>query len=184
MTAPRPVSLSALDLGPHEGVLLRLAGHLALQLTGGTAQNIPARLGRMGCLIGGALGLFLLALLILARALWLPLFGGFLIVADPLQPADAVAPLGGGGRERVIQAAALVRQGVASWLIATDSQVDLPGLRDSWADLTWPEAIWQGTPEARIVAAPGIVTTTEEAQALRRLALERGWRSLIVITAL
>jgi len=78
---------------------------------------------------------------------------------------------------------ALVRQGDARWLIATDSELDLPGIRDSWAGLVRREAIWQGTPEARIVDAPGIVTTTyAEALAVRRLALARGWRSLIVVT--
>ena len=137
---------------------------------------------RLGCGIGCALVL-LLALLVALRGLWLPLIGGALIVADPLRPADAVVPLGGGERGRVTQAAALVRQGDAGWLIATDSEIDLPGIRDSWADLVRREAIWQGTPEERIVDAPGIVTTTyAEALAVRRLALARGWRSLIVVT--
>lgn len=138
---------------------------------------------REGCLIGSALAVFLLALLFITRAMWLSLAGGFLIVADPLQPADAVVPLSGGGRGRVIQAAALFREGYAGWFIATESELDLPGVRDSWADLVRREAIWQGMPEERIVAAPGIVHTTyDEAQVVRQLALEGGWRSVIVVT--
>ena len=138
---------------------------------------------RLGCLISSALALLLLAFLVMIRALWLPLIGGYLIVADPLRPADAVVPLGGGERGRVTQAAALYRQGYAGWLVTTDSELDLPGVRDTWADLVRREAIWQGTPDERIVAAPGIVKTTyAEAQAVRRLALARGWRSLIVVT--
>ena len=81
------------------------------------------------------------------------------------------------------QAVTLVRQGDARWLIVTDSEIDLPGIHDSWADLVRREAIWQGTPEARSVAAPDIVTTTyNEAQAVRRLVLARGWRTLLVLT--
>ena len=52
----------------------------------------------MGCRIGCALVLLLVALLVALRGLWLPLIGGALIVADPLQPADAVVPLGDGER--------------------------------------------------------------------------------------
>ena len=73
------------------------------------------------------------------------------------------------------QAAALYRQGYARWLIAKGSELDLPGIRDALADLVRREAIWQGTPEERIVAAPGIVKTAyAEAQAVRRLRLARG----------
>jgi len=131
---------------------------------------------RLGCGVGCALALLLLALLVVIRGLGLPLIGGALIVADPLRPADAVVPLGGGEP-------GLVRQGDARWLIVTDSEIDLPGIHDSWADLVRREAIWQGTPEARSVAAPDIVTTTyNEAQAVRRLVLARGWRTLLVLT--
>jgi uncharacterized SAM-binding protein YcdF (DUF218 family) len=136
----------------------------------------------LGC-GAGCVVVLLLALLVTLRGLWLPLIGGALIVADPLRPADAVVPLGGGERDRVTQAVALIRQGDAGWLIATDSEIDLPGIRDSWTDLVRREAVWQGTPAERIVAASGIVTTTyAEAQAVRRLMLDRGWRSLIVVT--
>lgn len=140
----------------------------------------PLRSGR-----GAAcLALFLIPLLlILLRSLWLPLVGGFLIVADPLARADAVVPLGGGERDRVTQAAALVVDGHAGWLVTTDVEMDLPGIRDSWADMVRREAAWQGVPAERIVDAPGLVTTTYgEAVAVRGLMLERGWRSLIVVT--
>ena len=79
---------------------------------------------RLGCGAGSALALLLLALLVAFRGLGLPLIGGALIVADPLRPADAVVPLGGGEP-------GLVRQGDARWLIVTDSEIDLPGIRDS-----------------------------------------------------
>lgn len=133
--------------------------------------------------IGAALCLAFLLALVLARAAWLPLIGGFLVVSDPLAPADAVVPLGGGERDRVVQAAALVVAGDAHWLVTTESELDLPGIRDPWHALVRREARWQGVPAERILDAPGLVTTTYgEAQAVRRLAAGHGWRSLIVVT--
>ena len=127
--------------------------------------------------------LLVLAILFLAHGLWLPLVGRFLVVADPLQPADAVVPLGGGGVGRVAQAAALLEDGYATWLVATDAEIDLPGIRDSYSELVRQEAQWQGVAPERILMAPGVVETTyEEALAVRALAQEQGWRSLLVVT--
>jgi uncharacterized SAM-binding protein YcdF (DUF218 family) len=130
-----------------------------------------------------ALILLLLVILFLARGLWLPLAGRFLVVADPLHPADAVVPLGGGGVGRVAQAAALVKDGYATWFVATEAELDLPGIRSSQSQLIRQEAQWQGVAEERILVAPGLVETTyEEALAVRDLAQEQGWSSLLVVT--
>ena len=51
-----------------------------------------------------------ITVILASRQLWLPLIGGFLVVADPLQPADALLPLAG-GQERVVYAAKLFNQG-------------------------------------------------------------------------
>ena len=127
--------------------------------------------------------LLVLAVVFLARGLWLPLAGRFLVVADPLQPADAVVPLGGGGVGRVAQAAALLEDGYATWLVATDAEIDLPGIRVSHSELVRQEAQWQGVAPERILVAPGVVETTyEEALAVRALAQEQGWTSLLVVT--
>jgi hypothetical protein len=40
-------------------------------------------------------------LIVASHSLWLPSVGSFLIVTDPLQPADALVALAG-GRERVV----------------------------------------------------------------------------------
>jgi uncharacterized SAM-binding protein YcdF (DUF218 family) len=119
----------------------------------------------------------------LAHSLWLPVAGRFLVVADPLQPADAVVPLGGGGVGRVAQAAAFLKEGYATWFVATDAEIDLPGIRLSHSELVRQEAQWQGVPAERILMAPGLVETTyEEALAVRDLAQEQGWSSLLVVT--
>lgn len=120
---------------------------------------------------------------IAGRRHWLPLLGRFLVVADPLRRADAVVALAGGGPERVACAAALFQQGYASWLVVTQTPVTLPGVRATYAELGRQEAVWQGVPEERVLAAPGVIYTTwEEAHAVQQLAQERGWRSLIVVT--
>jgi len=92
-------------------------------------------------------------------------------------------PLGGGGVGRVAQAAALLEGGYATWLVATDAEIDLPGIRDSYSELVRQEAQWQGVAPERILMAPGVVETTyEEALAVRALAQEQGWTSLLVVT--
>ncbi len=128
-----------------------------------------------------AIGLFL-AVLLVARETWLPWIGEALVVADPLQAADAVVPLAGGD-ERSVYAAELFTSGYADWYVATDMPLHLPGVRSSYADLIRQEAIWQGVPEESIVSAPGTVeTTVQEAEAVRGLAQARGWTSLLIVT--
>lgn len=128
-------------------------------------------------------GLALLAGLILGRALWLPAVGRFLVVADPLQRADAIVPLAG-ERERVVYAAELFGEGHAAWFVATDMPHQVPGIQDSYAQLVRQEAVWHGVPDDRIVAASATAQTTyQEAVAVRQLCLERGWRTLLVVTS-
>lgn len=121
---------------------------------------------------------------ILGYSFWLPLFGSFLVVADTLQPSDAVVVLGGGGQERVIHGARLFSENYADWFVVTNMPFNIPGIRTSYGELMRREAIYQGVPEERILTVPGVVETTyEEAQAMRQLSQEQGWRSLIVVTA-
>jgi uncharacterized SAM-binding protein YcdF (DUF218 family) len=124
------------------------------------------------------------AILILASCqFWLPFIGNFLVVTDPLQPADAIVVLGGGGRERVECGAKLFESDYAPWFIVTNSPLDMPGIQAEYAELMKTEAMWQGVPEEHILVAPGTVKTTyQEALAIRQLVEERGLRSLIVVT--
>lgn len=127
----------------------------------------------------GALAL----LLAVTHALWLPAVGRFLVVSEPLAPADAILPLGGAGRTRTEGAARLYAQGLATWFVVTDMPLNMPGIRESYAGLMQREAVWNGVPAERIVTAPGLHRTTySEAQALRQLMAERGWRTLIIVT--
>ena len=133
---------------------------------------------KLAVLIGAA------ALLVVAVGYFaLPLAGGFLIVSDPLGPADAILPLAG-GQERVIYAAELFDQGYAGWFIATDMPLNLPGVREPYSALVKREAGWRGVPAERVRVTPETVTTTtQEAQAVRRTVEAQGLGSLLVITS-
>jgi uncharacterized SAM-binding protein YcdF (DUF218 family) len=117
---------------------------------------------------------------LVTRSLWLPLVGEFLIVEDPLRPADALVPLAG-ERLRIGAGAELLKQGYARWFIVTEMQVD-PGIR--YSDLVRQQASEEGVPAEQIVIAPDVVATTyAEALSVRRLVDAQGWRSLIVVTS-
>jgi uncharacterized SAM-binding protein YcdF (DUF218 family) len=164
-----------LSTSPEESSLEEKPGQQAA-----AAGRAASRIRRLRLL---ALILLVLAILFLAHGLWLPLAGRFLVVADPPHLADAVVPLGGGGVGRVAQAAALLKEGYATWLVATEAELDLPGIRSSYSELIQREAQWQGVPAERILVAPDLVETTyDEALAVRALAQDRGWRSLLVVT--
>lgn len=127
-------------------------------------------------------GTVLLVLAFLTRELWLPLPARFLTVEDPLQPADAVVPLAGGG-QRALYAAQLLQDGYAGWFVATSMPLNIPAIRATYGELVREEAIAHGVSEDRILIAPGTVTTTwEEALAVRRLVDRQGWHSLLVVT--
>lgn len=130
-----------------------------------------------------ASAVLLLLAIILSYRLWLPLFGRWLVVADPLQPAQAIVPLAG-GRERVGHAAKLYNDGYADWFVATNPPVTVPGIDESYSDLVRRAALRDGVPEDRFLTIPELVYTTyDEARAIRRLAEERGWNSLIIVTS-
>ncbi len=77
----------------------------------------------------------------------------------------------------------ILEKGYAKWLVVTNMPLIVPGVRESFAELARREAVWQGMSDESILIAPGIVRTTyEEARAVRRLAQEQGWRTLLVVT--
>jgi len=112
------------------------------------------------------------------------MIGGFLTdTADPLQPADAIVPLAG-ERSRVFYAATLFRKGFSPYYIITDMWVVNPDPGFNYVESVRGQAMDSGVPPERILVANGKVATTyQEAQSLRRLALEQHLHSLIVVTS-
>lgn len=105
--------------------------------------------------------------------------GHALVRADPVLPADAAVILGGAPRYRAPTAIRLLRAGTVGALVAVG------GGRDALeAHRTARFLARQGVSPARVVVltdpAPG---TAEEAARCVRLAAERGWRRLLVVTS-
>lgn len=110
--------------------------------------------------------------------------GEFLIVADPLQKADALVVLAGDEEERIPSGAALFKQGTADWFMLTDMRLNIPNSQGVYSANVERKAVAQGVPAGRILIVPGQVSTTaEEAARVKAFTLSHGFRSLIVVTS-
>lgn len=115
----------------------------------------------------------------LTHSWWLAALGGWLIVADPLQPVDAVVPLAGDPL-RIPWAAQLWRQQRAPWFVATS----MPMAGGSYGAFVKQQAIENGVDDAAIIMPAAVATTTYgEALILREVAQAQGWRSLLIVTS-
>jgi uncharacterized SAM-binding protein YcdF (DUF218 family) len=136
---------------------------------------------KRGCRFALAL-LFLTPACAAAGYLLLYLAGSFLVVSDRLEKADTAVVLSGGDIGRVTEAARLVNEGLARYLILTDTdEVTTSGRRAT--DYLYSEATKLGIAVPQIAITGYTVTsTTGEAAAVRQLMTDRGWISCIVVT--
>lgn len=132
-----------------------------------------------GYLLGGCALLLLGLLALCGVSLQL---GHFLVLDDPLAPADAIVVLGGGHPHRAQHAVALYEGGYAPLVVFSGGQLYQVGLACSSAQLSLEAAQELGLPEGAALIAPEAQSTYDEALNLRELAREHGWRSLIVVT--
>jgi uncharacterized SAM-binding protein YcdF (DUF218 family) len=124
-----------------------------------------------------------LLVLYLLRSLWLPAIGRFLVIEDPLSPADAILSLAGDQR-RPEQAAKLHQQGLAKWFLITNLPVDTQRAQDHYVRQVRDIALAEGVPEASILVVPGVGRSTyDEALNVRRFVELQGFDSLIVVTS-
>jgi uncharacterized SAM-binding protein YcdF (DUF218 family) len=95
---------------------------------------------------------------------------------DPLRHADAIFVLGGYGADRYSYGLELAKQGWAPELVASNAQI---------ADEVWGSEFCATPPPWVNVECfePYPDRTFGEARELRRLALERGWHTVIVVTS-
>ena len=121
-----------------------------------------------------------------------PFAGRYLIVEMPLQKADALVMLAGGNTGRWLEAADLYREGYATHLLLSPGYPDPVGDRLRAEGIRYPSEAQVmrdvyaqlGVPAARIEIMPsGFDNTADEAAGARRIALERGWTSIIVVSA-
>ena len=118
-----------------------------------------------------------------ARRPILRLAGESWVVEDPLQQSDALLLLSDDNffADRATRASELYRQKLAPVVVASGRR-----LRPSAgiAELMEHDLIERGVPKERIIRFPHDADNTrEEAQALRALAVEKSWHSIIVVTS-
>ena len=126
----------------------------------------------------------LLFALVVGLGFWLRSLSSFLTVADPLPPsADAIVVLGGGGTHgaRELQAAELYKAGLAPLVVTTGGPV--AGEREAtYAEWSIQRLERRGVPRAAVLATFFGESTRTDALGARRLAEERGWRRIVVVT--
>lgn len=129
---------------------------------------------------GFAVGIPLL-LLAIYFCLWG--LGGVLIIADRLQPADAIVVLSGGSNERIKYAAKLYHDGLGQYLILTETGIRYPGDPTAATGYAINLALDQGFPEVVILTPETVVdSTSDEAKTVRNTAEASGFSKLIVVT--
>ena len=137
----------------------------------------------------------ILALLVLAilAAAWFLYYGGrYLQHEDPLQKADAIFVLAGTRAERPLEAIDLYKEGYAPIVVLSpgiveDGEILLRkrGIRFPRQDELQRDALVQsGLPAAAVLSTDGYVdNTAQEANLLRAIVKERGWRRVIIVTS-
>jgi uncharacterized SAM-binding protein YcdF (DUF218 family) len=132
-----------------------------------------------GC--GGLAVLIPLLLVVFYIGLWG--LGGILVIADRLQPSNAIVVLSGGTNERIKYAAALYRDGMAEYLILTETGIRYPGNPTPATGYAIDLAVDQGVPEEVILTPETVVdSTADEALTVKRTAEASDFSRLIVVT--
>jgi len=144
----------------------------------------PAKQSCLGAT--GNVGLVLLIILVIPILLELILWtmGGFLVVADPLKPVDAIVALSGSGDQtRLEEAARLYKAKYARWFIITDTGAMLPNDKTPYSAVLKKIVVELGVPEKFIIiTATEVSSTWGEARTVRKLLLAKGLKSCIVVT--
>lgn len=149
-------------------------------------------MGRPRRLALAALALALVGLVLAWPALVLPPVARFLVTADPLTRADVVVVLAGDWlADRVFAARDLYLDGRARHVLL-GHDIRPPGA-DAVERLGIPVVLGHevrrrillatGVPESAIELLPPTTNTLTEARAVARLARERGWTSVLVVTS-
>lgn len=127
----------------------------------------------------------------IARPLYLPYLGEFLVCADPLEKADAIVILAGDDTagSRVSEAVSLFRSGWASLLLVDDAPI-------AWGvasgELARKQAVELGVPSSQIIEVSSgspagrgqlLDSTLSESQLLLAECQKRKYKTVIVVTS-
>ncbi|HYL76218.1 MAG TPA: YdcF family protein [Bryobacteraceae bacterium] len=124
----------------------------------------------------------LVLVLVLTHRFWLTALGGYLVHAEAAAPADMIVVLAGDFHgDRILTAAALVRQGLAPQALISGPG-DNYGLHES--DLAIPFAVHHGYPESYFVALPNDSrSTVSEAEVILAELRKRNVRKIDIVTS-
>jgi uncharacterized SAM-binding protein YcdF (DUF218 family) len=147
----------------------------------------PGKRRERGGIITTFVALLFLALLCLtiylARHPLMRLAGAWLVVEDTLENADAIIVLSDDNfyADRATRAAELYRQNLAPAVVASGVRLrPYAGI----SELMTHDLIERGVPKERIVPLPQDADNTrEEAEALKGLVAQKGWKSVIIVTS-
>jgi len=147
----------------------------------------PGKRQQRGGIITTFVALLFLALLCLtiylARHPLMRLAGGWLVVEDTLENADAIIVLSDDNfyADRATRAAELYRQNLAPAVVASGVRLrPYAGI----SELMTHDLIERGVPKERIVPLPQDADNTrEEAEAIKGLVAQKGWKSVIIVTS-
>lgn len=150
-----------------------------------------ARLRRALRLVSRAV-LLSLVVTTLAGAAAFPFAGRFLVVDEPVQPADAIVVLAGSRAERWMEALDLYKDRIAPHIVLSSDRMEgaefelrrrgihLP----RHSDLVREAMIQLGVPQEAVEVLPSAVdNTASEATDVRAIAIARGWKRLLVVTS-
>ena len=140
-----------------------------------------------GSIVTTFVALLLLALLCLAiylaRHPLMRFAGEGLVVEDQLEKSDAIILLSDDNfyADRATRAVELYRQNLAPTVVASGVRLrPYAGI----SELMTRDLVERGVPKERVVAfAQDADNTQEEAEALKTLARQKGWKSVIVVTS-
>ena len=155
-------------------------------------QDHPAVVKRgrpYGLLAAGILLALLLGLVVTFRARLLTAAANYLIVDDPLQPADVIFVLNGDYNTRPFRAAELYHQGLAPLILmarAEGQPAERLGLVQNETDISVAVMEKLGVPADRIVVLPvkgGVTSTFDEASQLRQYVERTGIQRVLLLTS-
>ena len=118
--------------------------------------------------------------------------GNFLVVADPVEPADAIVVLAGGDPARPLEAVHLYKAGIAPWVLVTTErpprvfeQLKKDGIVLNQTYENYVKVIaGYGVPEHRVLRIETYVSDTlDEMQRIGEFARKRGWKRLLIVTS-
>jgi len=144
---------------------------------------------RYGFLAAGILLVLGISLAVVLRAKLLTAAADYLVVDDPLQPADVIFVLNGDYNTRPFRAAELYRQGLAPLILmarAESQPAEKLGLIENDTDISVGVMEKLGVPADRILVLPvpgGVTSTFDEAGQLRRYVEKNGIHQVLLVTS-